>query len=54
MTKEEAIVYWSNHYEEGNTEQNDAVYLALQALKNSVVVYDKEELRRLVIQMVKV
>lgn len=33
MTKEEAIEYWNNHYEVGNTEQNEAVYMAISALE---------------------
>lgn len=54
MTREEAIVYWNNHFESGNTEQNDAVYMAIQALENAIVVYDKDELRRIVAQTVKI
>lgn len=33
MTREEAIEYWNNHYEVGNVEQNEAVYMAIMALK---------------------
>lgn len=54
MTREEAIAYWKNHYESGNTEQNDAVYLALQALETSMVVYDHDDLRRIVAQTIKI
>ena len=52
MSREEAIAYWENHYESGNTEQNDAVYAAIQALRDATLVYDKEELRRLVAQCI--
>ena len=54
MTREEAIVYWKNHYESGNTEQNDAVYMAIQALGSAKIVYDKDELLRIVHQTVKI
>ena len=53
MTREEAIAYWRNHYERGNTEQNDAVYAALQALETAMVVYDSNELKRIVAQTIK-
>lgn len=53
MTREEAIVYWRNHFETGNTEQNDAVCLALEALENAMIVYDKDELYRIVARTVK-
>ena len=54
MTREEAIVYWRNHFETGNTEQNDAVCLALDALENAMIVYDKDELYRIVKKTVKI
>lgn len=54
MTREEAVVYWRNHFESGNTEQNDAVCLALQALENSMIVYDRDELLRIVAQTIKI
>lgn len=54
MTREEAIAYWNNHYESGNTEQNDAVYMAIQALENAMVVYDRDELVRIVAQTIKI
>ena len=54
MTREEAIVYWKNHFETGNTEQNDAVCLALEALENALVVYDHDDLRRIVAQTIKI
>ena len=54
MTREQAIIYWSNHYEAGNTEQNDAVYMAIQALKTAEVLYDKDELRKIVAEVVKI
>lgn len=52
MTKEEAIAYWENHYENGNTEQNDAVYAAIKALRDASLVYDRDELRRIVAEYV--
>ena len=52
MTREEAITYWENHYESGNTEQNDAVYMALKALKDATLIYDKDELRRIVAEVI--
>lgn len=54
MTREEAIVYWRNHFESGNTEQNDAVCIALEALENALIVYDSDELRRIVAQTIKI
>ena len=54
MTREEAIVYWNNHFEDGNTEQNDAVYMAIQALKDAMVVYDHDDLLRIVKQNIKI
>lgn len=54
MTREEAIVYWNNHFEAGNTEQNDAVHMAIQALENATVVYDRDELHRIVAQTIKI
>ena len=54
MTREEAIAYWNNHFETGNTEQNDAVYLALQAFENAMVVYDRDELVRIVARCIKI
>lgn len=54
MTREEAIVYWKNHFETGNTEQNDAVCIALEALENALIVYDSDELRRIVAQTIKI
>lgn len=53
MTREEAIAYWKNHYENGNTDQNDAVYAAIQALETAMVVYDSNELKRIVAQTIK-
>ena len=54
MTREEAVVYWRNHFEAGNTEQNDAVYAAIQALESAMVVYDSNELQRIVAQTIKI
>ena len=54
MTREEAIIYWRNHFETGNTEQNDAVCLALDALENAMIVYNSDELQRIIKQMVKI
>lgn len=54
MTREEAIVYLNNHFETGNTEQNDAFYLAIQALKHATVIYDRDELRKIVAQTIKI
>ena len=53
MTREDAIVYWKNHFEAGNTEQNDAVHMAIQALENALVVYDHDDLRMIVAQTIK-
>ena len=33
MTNRDAIEYFQNHQEVGNKEQNDAVYLAIKALR---------------------